>query len=338
MKKHFLISIILLTFLFTMPADAKMKKLGQAGLSFLNISGSARAAGMADVFTFAKNDLASVFYNTAGLATVEKRAFFFNLTNWIADMSVANMAVSWNTPQYGTFALHAQVMDYGTINGTVISDTDPRGYSDVEVGTVSGLSVGLGYGISMTDKFSIGGNIKYVSQNLGQNDTYVGDAVEFTGKVNSVNGIAFDFGTMYDTGIRSVLLTMTIRNYSRQMLYENEEFQIPQTYRIGLAAELFELFTASRNATHSATLALEAVDPVDRPEYVNFGVEYSMIDMLSLRVGWATQRAQDGTGGLSAGAGFKLNTSGFAGRIDLSYSSHGAVLGSVTRLSLQGAF
>jgi hypothetical protein len=61
MKKMFYLSLILMMFLYSMPASAKMKKLGQAGMSFLNIGGSARASAMADVFGFAKNDLSSVF-------------------------------------------------------------------------------------------------------------------------------------------------------------------------------------------------------------------------------------------------------------------------------------
>lgn len=318
-----------------LPAQAKMKKLGQAGMTFLGIGGSARASGMADVFDFAKNDLGSVFYNPAGLATVEKRAFFFNYTQWIADMSVSHMAISYNTERYGVFALHAQLMDYGDFKGTAISDTDPRGYVDVDVGDVNGMAIGLGYGISLTERFSIGGNIKWVNQKLGSNDTYVGDVLETTGKENKISDVAFDFGTMYDTGIKSIQLTMSIRNYAGQQLFENEEFQLPQTYKIGVAANVFEFIPMGE--AHMATLAIEGVNPHDRPEYVRLGLEYSFTNMLFLRAGWAPNRSEDDVGGLSAGAGFKLNTENFVGNIDLSYSDFGSILGSVLRLSVSGA-
>ena len=318
-----------------LPAQAKMKKLGQAGMSFLAIGGSARASGMAGVFDFARNDLASVFYNPAGLATVEKRAFFFNYTQWIADMSVSHMAVSWNTGTYGTFALHAQLMDYGDFKGTAIADNE-QGYVDVDVGDVGGMAVGLGYGISLTERFSIGGNLKWVSQKLGKNDTYVGDILETAGKQNEISDVAFDFGTMYETGIKSIVLSMSIRNYAGQQLYENEEFQLPQTYKIGLAANLFEFFPGPAE-NHNAILAIEGVDPVDRPEFVHLGLEYDLMNMLFLRLGWAPNRAEDDIGGFSGGAGFKLNTAGFVGNIDVSYSDYGSILGSVLRLSVSGA-
>ena len=226
MKKICFLFLIFMVFLASLPANAEMKKLGQAGMTFLGIGGSARAAGMADVFGFAKNDLGSVFYNPAGLASVENRGFYFNYTDWIADMSVSNIAVSFNANQYGVFALNATVMDYGDIDGTAISESDARGYTDIDVGDVGGLAVGLSYGIQMTDRFAIGGGAKYVRQQLGQNDTYIGGVLEETGKENSVGTIAYDFGTMYDTGIKSIRLTMAIRNYAAQQLYENERIPV----------------------------------------------------------------------------------------------------------------
>lgn len=340
MKKIITLSIVLLMLLHSFPASAKMKKLGQAGMSFLNIEGSARASAMAGVFGFAKNDLGSIFFNPAGLATVEGTAFFLNSTSWLADMNVAHVAVSHNAGNYGVFALAVQSIDYGTFNGTAISDTDERGYTDVEVGDVGGISIGLGYGVSMTDKFSIGGSVKMVSQNLGMNDTYIGDALEKRNKENKTSAVAFDFGTMYDTGIKSIQLTMSIRNYSSQQLYENEEFQIPQTYKIGIAANLFELLPLGDPSTNRCILALEGVDATDRPEYMNAGLEYSLLDLIDLRTGYSFQRNLDDSGGLNAGAGLRLGNLGlpFDGRLDFSYSDYGSLLGSVMRFSLQGSF
>lgn len=337
MKKICVVTLLIFILVASLPVQAKMKKLGQAGMTFLTVGGSARAAAMGNILSFAKNDLGNVFYNPAGLASVENRAFYFNYTSWIADMSVSHMAVSWNAEQYGVFSLNAQIMDYGDFNGTVIAAND-RGYEDIDVGDVGGLAIGVGYGIRMTDKFSIGGNIKFVSQKLGQNDTFIGDDLEEAGKQNEISDFAFDFGTSYDTGFRSVQLNMSIRNYAAQQLYENEEFQLPQTYRIGVAADLFQLLPYSPGETHKAVLALEGVDPHDRPEYLNVGLEYSLMNMLDIRAGWAADRAQDDVGGICAGVGFKLDTEVFDGKIDVSYSDYGSVFGSVTQFAISGSF
>ena len=167
MKKICSVSLLILMFTVINPAHAGMKQLGQAGMTFRNIGGSARASGMANVFDFAKNDLGSVFYNPAGLATVENRTFYFNYTQWIADMSVSHIAFSWNFGNIGVFALHGEFMDYGDLEGTVIDPTVSVGYRDIgNLNDVSAMSIGVGYGIKLTDKFSIGGNIKYFSKKL----------------------------------------------------------------------------------------------------------------------------------------------------------------------------
>lgn len=337
MKKICFVFLLIIIFLASIPATARMKKLGQAGMTYLSIGGSARAAGMANAFGFAKQDLSAVFYNPAGLATVKDRSFYLNWTNWIADMNVYHMAVSWNFGKYGVFALNGQFMDYGDIPGTTISTTDPRGYEDIDVDNVSGLALGAVYSYQMTDRFAIGGCIKWVSQKLGNNATYVGGDLEIDNKLNRISDFAFDFGTSYDTGLRSIMLNMSIRNYAAQMLFENEEFQLPQTYRIGVSANLLELLPLSAGANQSAILAIEGVDPQDRPEFLNIGLEYTL-DLISLRAGWAAQQKEDDSGGFCAGAGINLKSLGFGDRLDISYSDYGSVFGSVIRLSICGSF
>jgi len=337
MKKICSVSLLILMFTVINPAHAGMKKYGQAGMTFLNIGGSARASGMANVFDFAHNDLGSVFYNPAGLATVENRTFYFNYTQWIADMSVSHIAFSWDFGRVGVFALHGQFMDYGDFQGTVIDPTISAGYRDIDINDVSAMSIGLSYGKSLTDKFSIGGTVKYIGQKLGHVDTYVGDAMETSNKANEISGVAFDFGTLYDVGIRSLILSMSIRNYAAQQLYENEEFQIPQTYKIGIAADLIELFS-SPSESHKILTAVEWVDSREHPQYLNVGVEYTWIEMVSLRFGWNSNRNQDNLSAYSLGAGYMFNSSSFLGRIDLSYSAFDSDLGNVLRFSLSGSF
>ena len=188
MKKYLGLYSILFCFLLSHPASSEgIEKLGQAGMTFLSLGGSARAAAMANVFGFAKNDLGSVFHNPAGLASVDGTGIFLSNTNWIDDINVIHVALSHNAGDYGVFGLTLQTINYGDFNGTAISDTDPRGYTDIDVGDVSGLAVGVAYGIQMTDNFFIGGGIKLASQQLGVNDIYVAGEVDETGKENGEN-------------------------------------------------------------------------------------------------------------------------------------------------------
>ena len=142
---------------------------------------------------------------------------------------------------------------------------------------------------------------------------------------------------MYDTDIRSIMLTMSIRNYASQQLYENEEFIIPQTFKIGVAADLMELFS-DPNKDHKVVLALEGVDARDRTQYLNAGLEYTLIQMVVLRAGWASNRNVDDMSPFTVGAGFILDSNSFLGKVDFSYSSFDSALGSTLRFSISGAF
>jgi hypothetical protein len=133
---------------------------------------------------------------------------------------------------------------------------------------------------------------------------------------------------------------MSIRNYSAQVLYENEEFQLPQTYRIGISANMFEMLPFGNEAGNSLILAVEGVDHLGRNEYLNAGLEYTLLKLVDLRAGYAFERAQDDTGGLSAGIGINLAEMNlpFNGRLDIAYSDYGNLLGSVMQFSIQGSF
>ena len=61
-------------------------------------------------------------------------------------------------------------------------------------------------------------------------------------------------------------------------------------------------------------------------------------NLIDLRAGYAFQRADDDTGGFSAGAGLKLDNIGFNGRLDVAYGSMGSVLSNVMRVSFTGSF
>ena len=56
-------------------------------------------------------------------------------------------------------------------------------------------------------------------------------------------------------------------------------------YKIGVAADLWQMFDVGLGEDQTAMLAIEGVDPQDRPEYVNFGLEYGLMKMLALRLG-----------------------------------------------------
>ncbi len=338
--RKFSVGFLILAFLclaIANPASAKMKKLGQVGMTWLSIGASARAAGMGNAFNNIAGDPASAFYNPAGLAYIERGAALFNYTQWVAEINVMDLAAFYRVGEYGVFGFSFRTVDYGTVYGTKIDETNLlTGYSDTGDLDVGAYSFGIVYARKLTDRFSLGAQFKYAGEKLGKNEAWK----EFEATENTVSTAdagfpwaAFDLGFGYETGIKSLKLTASLRNFSKQLLYEDERFQLPLTFEIGLSIDPFDLVPGFEAPDgHSAILAFEGVDNRDKPEDYQIGLEYTLYDMISLRLG--RRDATDAAGsGLCAGAGFKLNLAGISGRLDYSYSDFGDVFDPVNRVS-----
>jgi long-subunit fatty acid transport protein len=199
MKKSFIIILtVLLTVLFIGPAHSQMKKLGQAGLPFLKIDVSAREAAMAGAYTLAGDDATAMFSNPAGLAMAKTNAdVFVGRINWFADISYNALAAMYSFEEWGTFGVSFMNADYGQIIGTRVADTE-KGYVETGDVGVNAYVVGFSYARALTNKFTVGAQVKYTYQHLGGNTFPDGSWVK-----NEVDGFAFDFGTIFYPGWQS---------------------------------------------------------------------------------------------------------------------------------------
>ncbi len=330
---HMATLIFILCLLWSVPGQAQtMKKLGQAGMTWLTIDPCARGAAMGSVMDWVQGDPNAAFYNPAGLAEIEGGAFSLNTTQWIADMTKYDAVVAYSLGIWGTFGISIQSMDYGDILGTVIANND-QGYEDTGMLDVGAYSVGLVYSKTLTERFTIGGVLKYTSQKLGSN------LVDDEMKANEVTAASFDFGTIYDTGIKSFIITMSIRNFSGQLLYEGDEFTLPLTYKIGLSLDMVEFLPAISDLSSGWRIAVEGVDSRDRPNHINVGTEFGIMDLAFVRAGYSYREGGfSEEGGLSAGLGLKIGSGSMALQLDYAYSTFSSALGDVHRFSLVGYF
>ncbi len=330
--KYKIVSVILLMFVLVIPCQSKMKKLAQTGYQFMKIGMSARAEALAGTYTMIGDDVNSIFYNPAGLSQItSKYQVVAHRTQWIADISYNAFAASYNMGKLGVIGVHFTGVDYGELIGTRVAVT-AQGYvetGNIDVGAYYG---GLAYARQLTDKFFIAGQVKYVSEHLGSSLISPVDTPEEIVE-NKTNGIAFDFGTIYYTGLKDLRLGINIRNFSREIAYQEYGFQMPLMFQIGFAMEMLQLFT-SDTETHSLTLALDAIHPRDYTERVSLGAEYWFVDMIALRAGYLFNHD---TNGLSAGIGVKKDLGGMGLVVDYAFSQS-EYFDNVNRLSLGFAF
>jgi len=306
-------------------------KLAQSGMKFLSIAGDARAASLAYAVTSVEGNSASLFYNPASVA--RQTSMFditFSNTFWIADINYINSVLTFAPSEglYGVFGLTLVSVDYGEFNRTIIG---PDGGS-MDIGTYSptALALGVSYAKALSDKFSIGGDIRYVYQDYGDGHVVGGDYVNMQTKKIDINVLAFDFGVLYKTGYKSLNLGMSIRNLSSEIKFVDESFQLPLAFKLGLSMNLFDLVEIDPES-HSFLFAFDAEHPRDNKEMLHLGAEYSFMNILSLRAGYITPKINEA--GINAGVGLKYNLGGIDIGIDYAYTEF-STFNSVHRIAI----
>lgn len=316
--------------------NVETEKIGQTGMKFLTTSLDARATALGGAVTadesFASS--ASLFYNPAGMARMDGTFHVgFSNTAFIEDINYNAFSVAFQ-PQggnFGTFGLSILSLDYGDIERTARADTE-AGF--VRLGTFSptAMAIGLGYARSFTDRFSVGAHVKVATQDLGSQPESIDASGNASNRDFSESTVAVDFGVLYNTGFRSLTIGMSARNFSREVTFVSESFELPLTFQIGLAMDLVD-FTSMDPNMHAIKFSVDAQRPRDFQEHVKVGAEYTFMDLFSLRAGMAEAFVQDQERGFSLGAGLNFNLSNVNVTADYSFTEFG-VFDAVNRFSL----
>lgn len=283
--------LILILLALVSLAGAKDKKIAQTGFQFLSVTADARASGMAEAMTTVQGNSSALFFNPAGMA--RSRNFLevnFSQNTWIADINHNAVSVSLAPAKgrYGVIGFTMQSVDYGEVQGTMVWSND-QGYIDTEIFTPSAFCIGVGYARALSDRFSIGGQVKSAYQYLGKSVIPETDTTLMVEK-NTLSTLAYDFGTIYETGWNEFAFGMSVRNFSQEIKFQSEGFQLPLTFQIGASLNLLD-FSALKFLALPGTknprllLSVDAIHPRSFSERMNIGLEYNLFDLLYLRYG-----------------------------------------------------
>ncbi len=323
--------LLILTLSCLVSIGSAQVKLAQSGGQFLSVDSDAKAGGMAGALTTIEMNSASVFYNPAGMSrlsgTVDVTA---SQNQWFADIAYNSFSVAIKPAdgEWGVFAASFVSVDYGEIQGTQRWDND-QGYIDTEILTPSAYAAGFGYAKALSDKFSVGGHLKYIGLNYGK--SIYPDEAGFadTVKAHISYANAFDFGTIYRTGWKSLAFGMSVRNFSNEVTFESEGFQLPLTFALGISMDLMDLKREQMGDQH-LMLSVDALHYRSHAEQVRIGLEYKPIAMLSLRAGY---RSANDENDISFGLGIQQ----FGLVFDYAYEPFGR-LGDVQRMTVRFSF
>lgn len=305
------------------------ERRGQAGMAWLRIGGSARVEGMGGSAIGLQREPSLVFYNPAGAATLPGIAVYGNNTRWPGDVRVNHFAALFPAGPVVIGGLF-QSMDFGTIIGTAIDETEQKSYRETGDVGVDAWTAGLTVASQVTDRFSAGLNIKYAVEDFDDTNVYSFVEKDYIDKKNDnrISVWALDVGTQYNTGLRNISLNMSFANLATTVNYIEQDFDLPLTYQVGFSFDALEVATGDAFARNKLHVEIAGVDRRDVPLDVAFGVEYTgrLLDSdnildVALRAGRRPARNQNAW--LSYGGGVAGVIAGVRTQLDYSYNDYG---------------
>ncbi len=320
----------------TDPASVEPKKRAQTGMKFLTVAGSPRAAALANSVGALRNgDSRALFVNPASMAEMEGNVHgFASRTRWISDIDYdfASAAYRPGSGRFGVVGLSFVNVSYGEFFRTVRAENE-QGYKQLGTYSPTSLALGLGYARSVSDRFSVGGQAKWVHQSLGTQPIRYDEEGQLERRSFEKSVIAYDFGLMYRTGFESLTIGVRARNFAPEVTYVRNSFELPLTMDVAISMNVLDL-TSLDPSRHALKVYSSFSRPRDFYEQVRLGGEYLFLETVALRAGYS---APNDVRGINLGAGLQHELAGVDLGFDYSYTQFD-VFSAVNRLSLSLSF
>lgn len=307
---HKTIILIALLSLLLMPHQHlySQSKVGTTALPFLGISVGPRATAMGSAFAGVAQDATSLYYNPGGIAQLATSQFMLAHTDWLVETNFTWLGFVFKMDPNNAIGISFTQLDYGEELVTTVLQPEGTG----ERWGASDIAIALSYARNLTDRFSIGGNVKYVQQKILN---------------ESANAFAVDVGLLFVTQFNDMKLGMSISNFGTDIqlagkdllqrvdldpekLGDNEtivanlktdSWTLPLFFRVGLAMDVL------KSNYSRLTLAVDALRPSDNTEILNVGGEFAFNNMFFLRGGYKSLFRNNSEEGLTLGAGVNFS-------------------------------
>jgi hypothetical protein len=293
-------------FLFGYSESVAQSKIGTTAAQFLGIPVGARALGMGGTSVAAASDVGTIYFNPGAFSQAQRTEVLVSSTDWLVGSKLRWLGAMVNVDGTNAFGLSITQLDYG--EDQVTNEDNPEGTG--ERWSAQDFAVALSYSRNLTDRFSIGGSAKYISQSIWN---------------ASASTFAFDVGLLFVTGFHDMRLGMSIANFGGNMTMDGRNLRkvididpsdagsnklnmaklntdpwpIPLLFRVGLAMDIL------KSELCTLTIESDALRPSDNVEVVNLGAEVTFLNIICLRGGYKSLFQTDSEEGLTLGVGVK---------------------------------
>ena len=312
-------SVFLIIIILSSPL-ASQTKVGTSVANFLQIGVGARGQAMGESAVANGSDLSAVYWNPSLAANAEKSQAYFNQIRWFAGIDLSYGAVMVNLGDMGNFAASF----YSLNSGQLAVTTEERPEGTGALFQAQDLMIGLSYARGLTDRFNIGGTLKFINSSIWN---------------ATASTMAVDIGLTYQTPFSPVTLGMSFSNFGGEMRMGGSDLAIrfdpdlrvrgnndgvvaeqrtrswdlPVLFRFGLVYEMI------KTTRQQVLLSSDVLYPSSQENYVNVGFEYGLLGTYFLRAGYRQLMIDDAEGGLSFGGGLKF----YDIQIDYAWSDRG---------------
>lgn len=249
----------------------------------------------------------------------------FTYNKWIADITYNYMAAGIKIEGVGTFALVGTMLNSGEMDVRTVEQ--PLGTG--ERFSVKNFALGLGYGLMLTDRVSVGMQINYITEMIWH---------------SSLTTVGLNFGVQYQLLDKGLTLGASVSNFGARASYNGRDLwlnydldprkygdndQLPAEFRTD-AYPLPTIFRAglsykyNLNTDYSILIAADAIHQNDNSQSVSLGTEISLLEYFTIRAGYRNLFLSNLEGGLVLGGGIKKDLSGIYNiRFDYAYADYG---------------
>jgi len=314
-------------------------KVGTTAATFLQMPIGTKASGMGGAFVATADDATALFWNPGGISRLARSEFSVSYSEWLAETNYSWAGLVFKLSPDDAIGVSVNQVDYG--EGDVTTAAQPEGTG--EKWSASSIAVGLTYTRSLTDRFSVGGTLKYVSETVYN---------------SSASALAVDIGLLFKTQLDGLRLGMNISNFGTEMQLSGKDllqpididqsntgnnanitgnlatdaWPLPLNFVVGLA------YDPVYNETFKVTLAADANYPNNQTSYINAGAEVVWNNLLALRVGYNSIFKDNPITGLMGGVGINYDLGGMNAKIEYSYSQIETFSKDINRISVAVGF
>jgi len=318
---------VLVSLLLSVSPALTQSNIGTTIGDFLLIEPSAHYAGMGNAGAASFDEIGAGFYNPAAVGRLDGHGVQLTHSDWLVGIKYDYVIGLVNLGNTGNLFFSLTSLNSGEMDVRTVAQPLGTGQKF----DVSDLALGIGFSRRMTNRFSMGLQINYISETIFH---------------STWSTVALNVGTLFELTQNGLVLGASLSNYGLpagfsgrdlRIQYDLDpdkygdnsglpgtvvtgEFPLPVLFRVGLSYPL------QIGHNNRVLLAVNAFHPNNNDESLSVGGEWQLYRSVALRAGYQNLFLDKSETGLTLGAGFKMQIAGYDLKFDYAWADYNRLL------------